>query len=861
MKKKFLSFLMVIVFMLPCMLMLSACGGNPPGDTDTEVDPKTYTKADIQRLVQRDLSSNYDSLQYTVDDITIEVVNKTINGKKYRGTIYTDQTYDFSYIQDIELIAYKDSSGKFYYAKKYIQEDSEDTDGRVELLNVQSSDLHINLLKDDNSNKFYELSDFVTYLYYKDNEFRLAYKDGTDYTYSPFSLTTIQKAWLLRDEVEKTPAYTDTDGGIYFECKPKENLTDVHFLVSNDNVQNRYRLADISYQFSASDEVKNVNLVSYLEKETGEPIEYFDGFYYYNIKTDDSNEHLDLRVYVDNNFFAIDGCCFYDGDNIDYSVNLYEFCIINIKDYSTVKATYYVNENGKYYELTDYVDLSESPSFFGVNNLKSVERTKVELTEQEYKYFTNASIYEIMDSGNGFYGSDMFEDKQEKDKIIALYGEDAYNFEFKMDATSSKNDFTAIVKTTTLLDEYYYLSVNITESATYYEIRNAIVHQTMYINFKNQKLNTISIICKIDDRFLLTNKDTSSQRYMADLTTNTELLHFELNCATTNFDAQNVADYKDAAFNDTKVYIELRNDYSGNRTITEINGENITLGAQINESDIAAPTLPEGVIFDGWYLDYNFTIPAFVNGKLDVTKSSNRMILYAKYSNLPTLTFELDGGEFEFNDLGFIYFIDYEDILNAPYKQGYRFNAFYTDAEHTLPFNMKSPIMQNTTLYAAYTKLYTIKFDVDGGVDVGNLLVVEGDDYISLPTAVEKIGYIFKGWKLKGTDTILTEAYTDEVTSDLTFVAVYEEGYVLKIHNMTYDYSSGSEERVFVLDYTITVSKTCPEGYSFAELREDIMKLCYSGKLCIDIFTDVDLTNELTGWVTGDTNLYLAQNE
>lgn len=56
MKKRKLSLFLAAIFILPCMLLFSACGKDGGGNND---DPTKYTLANIERLTNEELSKNY----------------------------------------------------------------------------------------------------------------------------------------------------------------------------------------------------------------------------------------------------------------------------------------------------------------------------------------------------------------------------------------------------------------------------------------------------------------------------------------------------------------------------------------------------------------------------------------------------------------------------------------------------------------------------------------------------------------------------------------------------------------------------------------------------------------------------------
>lgn len=222
---------------------------------------------------------------------------------------------------------------------------------------------------------------------------------------------------------------------------------------------------------------------------------------------------------------------------------------------------------------------------------------------------------------------------------------------------------------------------------------------------------------------------------------------------------------------------------------------------------------------------------------------------------MPKITYELNGGEFEDFDMQFVTLEEMRDVLDVPHKKGYEFDGFYTDQALTIKYDEKSDITRDITLYAKWNKFYTITFDTVGGKAVGNLFVSDGDTRIELPKQVEKVGYIFKGWRIVGTDTIVNDVFTIEsgVHKDYTFEAVYYEGYVVNIYCLGYDSNSNIR---FNLVKTITISHSLKEDYTFEEFYKNLGQM-YKGLTTFDgIYIDETLTTLLSSYPLDNMNLY-----
>lgn len=156
-------------------------------------------------------------------------------------------------------------------------------------------------------------------------------------------------------------------------------------------------------------------------------------------------------------------------------------------------------------------------------------------------------------------------------------------------------------------------------------------------------------------------------------------------------------------------------------------------------------TVLTGFNFDGWYLDYAYTIP----WDLEKDVISEPILLYAKWSEGEyTVNFDSMGGSeipsqnIHYNQLA-------SEPATVPIREGYEFTGWYRDIEGSLPWTFSiNAINSPTTIYAGWmARQATIVFQNNGGSIISNR-IGKTDEIISdqnMPVTIKK-GYFFKGW-------------------------------------------------------------------------------------------------------------------
>ena len=155
-----------------------------------------------------------------------------------------------------------------------------------------------------------------------------------------------------------------------------------------------------------------------------------------------------------------------------------------------------------------------------------------------------------------------------------------------------------------------------------------------------------------------------------------------------------------------------------------------------------------------------------------------------------------------------------------PTREGYTFDGWYIDSFCTTPFDFKSPVTSDVTLYARWsentvtpptTTTYTVTFESNGGSNIENQIVYEGSNVIR-PADPVKADNLFAGWF---TDAALTTEYifTTPVTADFTLYAKWEPmsvvitindgGYADNVVNRTITGTVVSNVEIVSIEYTL----------------------------------------------------------
>ena len=232
--------------------------------------------------------------------------------------------------------------------------------------------------------------------------------------------------------------------------------------------------------------------------------------------------------------------------------------------------------------------------------------------------------------------------------------------------------------------------------------------------------------------------------------------------------------------------------------------------ADITQSDgtaLAAPSAPTktGYSFVGWYSDVGLTT-AFTFGLMP----SENITLYAEWQiNQYTISFDTNGGTTVAPIIA-----DYNSPVSAPfspYKTGYSFNGWFSDASLINPYMFTTMPLDGTTVYAKWDlNEVTVTFVTNGGSDVPSITqnawtVVNG------PEAPTKTGYTFVGWFID-MDLTMPAAFPTTVTDPFSVYAKW----AINQYTITFAVDGGSSVAPITQDYdTVVMAPADPTKLGF----------------------------------------------
>ena len=174
---------------------------------------------------------------------------------------------------------------------------------------------------------------------------------------------------------------------------------------------------------------------------------------------------------------------------------------------------------------------------------------------------------------------------------------------------------------------------------------------------------------------------------------------------------------------------------------------------------------------------YTYTFKDWTPEVKTVTGDATYQATYTKEANTYTLTYDLDGGEWE-NDTTYTYTKKYNEEVEVkadPTKEGYTF-AGWTSAEVKVVNGKFTMPAKNVTLKAKWeANIYKVTYDLDGGewTEATNEFPYEYKATVEVvKTVPTREGYKFSGWRSEEV-TIENDAFTMPA-KDVVLKAVWE---------------------------------------------------------------------------------------
>lgn len=222
------------------------------------------------------------------------------------------------------------------------------------------------------------------------------------------------------------------------------------------------------------------------------------------------------------------------------------------------------------------------------------------------------------------------------------------------------------------------------------------------------------------------------------------------------------------------VYSEIQPDPTQSYSVKFVDYDRTPIGVQIGDAFVyeqfvksgesaTAPVSPsrEGYVFKGWNKDY--------------TSVTSDLEIQAQYTQVCEVIFWSDNEVYEVRMVE--YGKDAELPLTDPVKVGHRFDHWEGKYQN---------VIANTNVNAVFVKQYVVTFKGYNGVEL-KVETVDEHGAATAPVAPQVAGYVFKNWDVS----------FEDVTSDLTVNAVYQEASSFDVTFVDHDDTVLKTERVY----------------------------------------------------------------
>jgi hypothetical protein len=236
-------------------------------------------------------------------------------------------------------------------------------------------------------------------------------------------------------------------------------------------------------------------------------------------------------------------------------------------------------------------------------------------------------------------------------------------------------------------------------------------------------------------------------------------------------------------------------------------GTEVSSVAVIQGNTLSQLPVPEkeGLEFGGWFKD-----EAFDSEFTSETAISESLTVYAKW--IATLSFDPKGG----TAVDSVKVLEGEslDTLPVSTKDGLALGCWRLD--ETLELALTTPIEKSATAYAEW--LATVTFDSNGGTDVAQLTVKEGE-LLTIPE-VAQTGYRFDGWFLEPEFTSLFAPETP-IAKSLGLCAKWTQLFVITASASPNGAIFPSNEITLALGESQTFDITPDDGFLISDVLVD----------------------------------------
>lgn len=158
-------------------------------------------------------------------------------------------------------------------------------------------------------------------------------------------------------------------------------------------------------------------------------------------------------------------------------------------------------------------------------------------------------------------------------------------------------------------------------------------------------------------------------------------------------------------------------------------------------------------------------------------------------------------------------------VPETPTRDGYVFSKWTTDVAGEHEYDFATTVSATITLYAQWTEVKTVTFDVQGGSEIAAQQVQTGKLAVR-PENPERVGYAFAGWYTSADTSGSEYDFTAAVNDDVTLYAKWTPN----MYAVTFDSQGGSAvdaQQVAYGGYATQPATPTRDGYTFVGWTTD----------------------------------------